>query len=225
MITVHHLELSRSHRVLWLLEELGLDYQIELYKRNPKTSLAPPELAKIHPLGKSPVITDGALTLAESGAILTYLLETYDPEHTLIPERGGEAWRRFTYWMHYAEGSLMPFLVMKLVFGRISKAPVPALVRPIGKAISKEVGKAFLNPNIKTHLSFIEAELSTRDYLTGDALSGADIQMSYPLEAALSHAGSLGAQLTHTRAYLKRLSERPAYQRASSRGGPHMMDA
>src|ERR1043165_9122797 len=145
MITVHHLNNSRSQRVLWLLEELGLDYEIVKYERDPKTLLAPASLRKVHPLGKSPVITDGDATLAESGAIIEYLVDTHG-KGKLVPAAGTPAYRDYRYFMHYAEGSLMPFLVMKLVFAKI-KSDAPFLVRPIAKTIADTVGARFLDPN------------------------------------------------------------------------------
>src|SRR6185295_8769679 len=148
MIVVHHLNNSRSQRILWLLEELGLEYDIKRYQRDPQTMLAPPELRKIHPLGKSPVITDGDLTLAESGAIIEYLVGRYG-HGRLVPAADTPDRLRYTYWLHYAEGSLQPLLLMKLFFGRIEKGPMPFFVRPVAKAISRKVNDAFIAPNLE----------------------------------------------------------------------------
>lgn len=217
MITVHHLENSRSQRVLWLLEELGLPYQIKRYARDPKTSLAPPELKQVHPLGKSPVITDGELTIAESGAIVEYLLERYGNGH-LLPAAGTPEHLRYRYWLHYAEGTLMPLLVMSLIFNRVERAPWP--VRPVAKAIAGQVRKNYLGPNLEANLRYVEQELSQRPWLAGAEMTGADIQMSFPLEAAALRAGA-GAQRPATQAFLDRIQARPAYQRALEKGGPY----
>ena len=215
MIVVHHLNQSRSQRVLWLLEELGQPYRIEYYERDKRTMLAPPKLRHIHPLGKAPVVVDGDLVLAESGAIIEALVERYD-DGTLAPATGTPERQRWRYWMHYAEGSLMPPLVMKLVFNQVEKAPL--LVRPIAKAISAKVNAAFILPNLKTHLDFLEAELAKAPWFAGDAFSAADIQMSFPIEAAAARAG-----LDHRRPrlmdWLHRIHARPAYRAAVEKGG------
>lgn len=215
MITVHHLENSRSHRVLWLLEELAVPYQIKRYQRE-NTLLAPDELKKVHPLGKSPVITDGNRVIAESGAILEYLQLKYDSEHLLALHEEEEQIQA-RYWLHYAEGSLMPLLVMKLVLSKVPER-VPFLIRPIARAIVGGVGTGFLEPNLATHLAFIDAELARSPWLAGDALTGADVMMSFPLEAVLARAG--GDRFPRIAAYVKKIEARPAYQRALKRGGP-----
>lgn len=217
MIIVHHLNNSRSQRVLWLLEELGIEYQIRHYLRNTKTMLAPPELKAIHPLGKSPVITDGSVTVAESGAIIDYIVERYG-NGRLIPAAGTAERLRYTYWMHYAEGSIMPLLVMKLIFSVIPKRS-PALIRPIAAGIVSNVEKNFLGPNLKTHLDYIESELGLHTWFAGEELSAADIQMSFALEAATAR----GADTHYPRisAFLQRIHARPAYQRALQKGGPY----
>ncbi|TWO73311.1 glutathione S-transferase [Caenimonas sedimenti] len=218
MIVVHHLNNSRSQRVLWMLEELGVDYEIRRYERNKETMLAPPELRQVHPLGKSPVITDGASVLAESGAILEYLVEQYGGER-LAPARGTPERVRYTYWMHYAEGSLMSPLLMKLVFDQIEKAKMPFVAKPFAKAIAHKVKSSFVVPQIKQHLDYLEAELQTRDWFAGSAFSAADIQMSFPLEAAAARAG-LNAGRPRLMDFLARIHARPAYQRALEKGGP-----
>lgn len=220
MLTLHHLENSRSQRILWLLEELGLEYEIKLYKRDKKTNLAPPELIAIHPLGKSPVITDGDLTIAESGAIIQYLLETYDEEGVFMPERGGQAWRDYTYWLHYAEGSLMPYLVFKLVFTKVENAPLPFFVKPVARGISDKVNKTFIMPNITRNLAFIESSLEGKQWFVEDNLSGVDFQMSFPLEAAFSRVDAADAH-PNIAAYIKRFQARDAYKRALEKGGPY----
>ena len=221
MITVHHLENSRSQRVLWLLEELGLPYEVKRYQRNPKTMLAPPELAAVHPLGKSPVITDGDVTVAESGAIVEYLLDTHG-KGRLRPPPGTPEQRRFTYWLHFAEGSAMPPLLMKLVFDKVRTAPMPFFIKPIAKGIADKVTKSFIAPNIKRQLDFMEGELARQPWFAGDDFSAADIQMSFPLEAAAGRAG-LGKSRPRLMAWLERIHARPAYQRALEVGGPYSL--
>ncbi|RTL22280.1 MAG: glutathione S-transferase [Burkholderiales bacterium] len=218
MITVHHLNNSRSQRVLWLLEELGLPYEIQHYQRDAKTSLAPPELRAVHPLGKSPVITDGGLTVAESGAILEYLVDTYgqgrlkptDPQDLL----------HYRYYLHFAEGSAMPPLVMKLVFNKIKRAPMPFFVKPIAKGIADKVLTSFVQPNIDAQLKFLESELAARPWFAGAEMSAADVQMSFPLEAAAARGGAIDAY-PKIKAFLARIHARPAYQKALERGGPY----
>jgi glutathione S-transferase len=215
MLTVHHLENSRSQRILWLLEELELDYDLKFYERDPQTLLAPERLKAVHPLGKSPVITDGEITVAESGAIIEYLVETYG-QGRLVPTEPDNR-RHYRYWLHYAEGSLMPWLVMKLVFGRLPKSPdMPFFLRPVAKKIMGKAQTQFLDPQLQTNLDFIEASLQDQDWLAGD-FSAADIQMSFPLETA-SNRVDLDAY-PHIQAFLQRYQARPAYQRAIAKGG------
>ncbi len=217
MIIVHHLNNSRSQRVLWLLEELGLPYEIKFYARDKKTMLAPPELLAVHALGKSPVITDGELTIAESGAIIEYLVERYG-NGALIPATGTPQRLRYRYWLHYAEGSLMPPLLLKLVFDRIDKGPMPFFVRPVAKAIAARGKRSFIEPQLKRHLVFMESELAKSIWFAGDEISAADIQMSFPLEAAAARGG-LDASYPNLSAFLARIHARPAYQQALQRGG------
>jgi glutathione S-transferase len=219
MITVHHLNNSRSQRVLWLLEELELPYQIVKYERDPRTMLAPASLRAVHPLGKSPVITDGDATLAESGAILEYLVETYG-KGRLAPPAGTPGYRDYRYFMHYAEGSLMPFLVMKLVFNKVS-TDAPFLVRPIAKTISGTVSSRFLDPNLKAHLAFLADHLAKHAWFAGDAFSAADVQMSFPIEGAIARAGGgIPPKLTE---WLAKIQARPAYRRAIEKGGDYQI--
>jgi glutathione S-transferase len=219
MIIVHHLNNSRSQRVLWLLEELGVDYEVKRYERNAETMLAPPALRAVHPLGKSPVITDGGLTLAESGAIVEYLAGRY-ADGRLVPAAGSPEHLRYIYWLHYAEGSLMPPLLLKLVFDRVEIAPMPFFVRPIAKQIAGRAKSSFIEPQINLHLDYIEGELGKSAWFAGNELSAADVQMSFPLEAASARTpfGPTRPKLT---AFLERIHARPAYQRALAKGGPY----
>jgi glutathione S-transferase len=218
MIVVHHLNASRSQRVLWMLEELGVAYEVKKYERDAKTMLAPAALKTVHPLGKSPVLTDGAQTLAESGAILEYLAQTYGAGR-LLPKEGSEARLRYTYWMHYAEGSAMPPLLLRLVARRIEGAPVPFFVRPVTRKIARQLETAFIEPQLKTHFDFVEAELGKHEWFAGEAFSAADVQMSFPLEAAVGRAG-MGEGRPRIRAFVDKVRARPAYQRALETGGP-----
>ena len=219
MLTVHHRNNSRSQRILWLLEELALPYEIVRYQRDAKTMLAPPELRRVHPLGKSPVVTsDDGLTLAESGAIIETVVERYG-QGQLAPVAGTPEALRYRYWLHYAEGSAMPPLLLKLVFDKIENTPMPFFVKPIAKAISGKAKSGFITPQITTHLDFMEAELGKSLWFAGDTFTGADIQMSFPVEAAQSRGG-LNASRPKLMAYLERIHARPAYQRALERGGP-----
>lgn len=217
MITLHHLENSRSQRVLWLLEELGLPYEIQRYARDRKTSLAPPSLQQVHPLGKSPVISDGAVTVAESGAIIEYLLDTHGGGR-LRPPPGTPERRQFTYWLHFAEGSAMPFLVMRLVFDKVASAPVPFFVKPVVKGIAAKVDQAFIGPNVSRQLAFLEAERSRQPWFAGSEFTAADIQMSYPVEAAEARFGL--QRQPALREWLDRVRARDAYKRALEAGGP-----
>jgi len=219
MITVHHLNNSRSQRVLWLLEELGVPYEIERYQRDAKTMLAPDSLRKVHPLGKSPVVTDDGVTLAESGAIIEYLVERYG-NGRLIPPPGTPERRRYAYWLHFAEGSAMPPLLLKLIFDRIPAMPMPFFVKPIARGISTKVLERMVTPNLKRQLDFMESELAASPWFAGAEFSAADIQMSFPLEAAAQRAG-LDASRPHLVEFLKRIHARPAYKKALERGGPY----
>jgi len=217
VLTVHHLNNSRSQRVIWLLEEVGAPYEVKHYQRDAKTMLAPPELRAVHPLGKSPVITDGGDTVAETGAIVEYILDKYG-QGRLTPPAGTPEKLRFTFWMHFAEGSAMPPLVMTLVFGEMPKR-MPALLRPIGRMIAKSAQQGYLRPTIDAQLDLMEAELNRSAYFAGPDLTAADIMMSFPVEAAASRA-SLGSRAKLT-AWLQSIHARPAYQRALQQGGPY----
>ena len=219
MITVHHLEHSRSQRVLWLLEELGLEYEIKRYERDRKTSLAPSELKRVHPLGKSPVIDDDGRVVAESGAIIEYLVDRHG-QGRLAPPAGSDERLRYTYWLHFSEGSAMPPLLFTLVCDKVKSAPMPFFVKPIAKAIAGKVMDGFVNPNLKSQLDFMEAELTKHKWFAGSEFSAADVQMSFPLEAAAQRAGLDGSR-PKLMAFLKRIHARPAYKRALEKGGPY----
>ena len=218
MLVVHHLNNSRSQRVLWLLEELGLDYTVVRYQRDADTMLAPASLRKVHPLGKSPVVVDGDNTLAESGAILEYLVERYDTAHDFAPSPGTPERLRYRYWLHYAEGSAMPPLLLSLVFSRLKKAPMPFFVKPVARGIADKVMTTFVGPQVKLHLNYMESELRKSRWFAGEAFSAADIQMSFPLEAAAARSGL--DDKPNLRGFLERIHARPAYQRALEQGGP-----
>ena len=220
MITVHHLNNSRSQRVLWLLEELGMPYEVKRYQRDAKTMLAPPELKAVHPLGKSPVITDGANTVPESGAIVEYLVAKSGGR--LAPATGTPERLRWTYWLHYAEGSAMLPLLLKLMFTHIGRQRVPFFVKPVIKAVVEKANSSFIDPQLKLHLGYLEAELGKNEWFAGSEFSAADIQMSFPLEAAAARGG-LDVQYPKLGAFLKRIHARPAYQRALEAGGPYAL--
>jgi glutathione S-transferase len=219
MVVVHHLNNSRSQRVLWLLEELGVPYEVKRYERDAKTMLAPPSLIAIHPLGKSPVIVDGEISVAESGAIIEYLVDKYG-NGRLIPPAGTVQRRRYTYWLHYAEGSAMSPLLFKLVFDRIANNPAPWPVSAIARRIAATVTNGFIAPNLKRHLDYIEAELGSHSWFAGEQFTAADVQMSFPLEIAVSRAG-LDAGRPKSMAFLDRIRSRDTYKRALERGGKY----
>ncbi len=216
MIVVHHLNRSRSLRVLWLLEELQVPYEVRRYQRDPKTMLAPPELKAVHPLGKSPVLGDGDRVVAETGAIIEYLVERHG-NGRLVPAPGSDARLRYTYWLHYAEGSAMPPLLLKLVLDRMETG-APFLLRPVLRGAIAKVRAGFLDPQLKTHLDYMERSLDTGEWFAGAEFSAADIAMSFPLEVATSRAG-LDQSRPKLFDWLQRIHARPAYQRARERGG------
>jgi glutathione S-transferase len=222
VIKVHHLNNSRSQRVLWLLEELELPYEIVKYERDPQTMLAPKALERIHPLGKSPVIEDDGQVVAESAVILEHLVDKHG-KGRLAPAPGTPAHRHYRYFMHYAEGSLMPYLLLKLIFGRV-KAKAPFLVRPIAKKIANTVSGQFVDPNLKRHLAFIDDHLAKHKWFAGDELTAADIQMSFGCEAIVARAGSLGVSVDRVAKLVETFRERPAYKRALEKGGPYTLE-
>ncbi len=217
MLTVHHLNNSRSQRVIWLLEELGVAYEVKRYERDAKTLLAPAELRAVHPLGKSPVVTDGAHTVAETGAIVEYIVGEFG-QGRLIPPADTEERLRYTYWLHFAEGSAMPPLVMTLLFNELPKR-APALIRPIVKMIGSKVQDGYLRPMLNAQQALMEAELSRSAWFAGDAFTAADVMMSFPVEAAGSRGG-LGGN-SRLQEWLARIHARPAYQAALRAGGPY----
>jgi len=219
MIKLHHLENSRSQRILWLLEELGVDYELVRYERDPVTSLAPAELRSIHPLGKAPVLTDGDLTLAESGAIIEYLVDRYG-DGRLRPDDRTQAGLDYLYWLHYAEGTFMPLMIVSLILGRIETAKMPFFARPIAKRIAAKVREGYLDDNVRRNLEFMESTLDSRPWFAGDAFSAADIQMSFAVEAAEVRT-ELGSGYPALSEFLDRIRSRPAYRRAIDRGGPY----
>lgn len=220
MIHVHHLEKSRSHRILWLLELLGVEYEIQIYQRDSKTQLAPDALKKIHPLGKSPVITDGELTVAESGAIIDYLVSRYGEGRLQPAEAEISDWVDYRYWLHYAEGSLMPLLVMGLVFNQIPKQS-PWFIKPLAKGISSTVRQRFIQPQMKLHLDVINKHLGSKGNFAGSWPSGADVQMSFPLQAVAA-TQSL-EKYPHIAAFVARIENDAAWQRVVVRAGPLTM--
>jgi glutathione S-transferase len=220
VITVHHLENSRSQRVLWLLEELGVPYDVVRYERDPQTSLAPAALRTVHPLGKSPVVTDDDTVVAETGAIVEYLLDRFG-EGRLRPAAGTPEFLRYTYWLHMAEGTAMPLLVMTLVFNRV-ETTAPWLVRPIARAIARQVRSSYIGPSLDAVLRLMEAELARSAWFAGEELTGADVMMSFPAEAAAARA-DLGRDHPRLQAFLDRVHARPAYQAALARGGPYTL--
>lgn len=217
MITVHHLNNSRSQRVLWLLEELGCNYEVKRYERDAKTMLAPKELRAIHPLGKSPVIEDNGNLIAETGAIIEYLMERYGSGR-LIPPPGSKEKLRYTYWLHYAEGSAMTPLLLKLVFTRIPMN-APGLMRGIVKSVMAKAQERLSDPQIRMHLDYWDTELSKSEWFAGDQFTAADIMMSFPLEAAAARAD--GKSRPMVKAFLDRIHKRPAYMDALRKGGPY----
>jgi len=217
MITVHHLENSRSQRIVWLLEELGSDYEIKRYGRDKQTGLAPPELLDVHPLGKAPVITDGDKTIAESGAIIEYLMYEYD-DGRLRPEEGTDERLAYNYWLHYAEGSFAPLMILSLVLSRIEEAPMPFFLRPVAKGIAGKVREGYLDANVTRNLAFMEATLKKSRWFCGSMFSAADVQMSFALEAAEVRT-NLTDDYPHLAAFLETIRARPAYKRALDKGG------
>ena len=219
MIIVHHLNNSRSQRILWLLEELGLDYEVRRYERDKTTMRAPASLRAVHPLGKSPVITDGDTVVAESGAIVEYLVEHYG-KGRLIPAAGSADRLRYSYWLHFAEGSAMTPLLMKLIFNRVETGPMPFFVRPIAKKIARTVKTSYIDPEITQQLNYMEKEIARTGWFAGKSFSAADIQMSFPLEVAASRGG-LDVRYPKLTDFLQRIHARPAYKRALQRGGTY----
>ena len=224
MLVVHHLNNSRSQRVLWLLEELGVPYEIQHYQRDALTMRAPLSLLAVHPLGKSPVITDGdttVTTVAETGAIVEYLLDVHG-QGRLRPAPGTPAALAYRYWLHFAEGSAMPPLLLTLVLDGVAKAPMPFFIKPVVRGIRKAVMDRVVRPDLERQLDFMESELGRSPWFAGAEITGADIMMSFPLEAAAQTAG-LDARRPRLMAFLQRIHARPAYKMALARGGPYTL--
>src|SRR5437588_927529 len=217
MLTVHHLNNSRSQRVLWLLEELGVPYEIKYYQRGADMR-APAELRAIHPLGKSPVVTDNGNTVAESGAIIEYIVNAYG-NGRLRPPAGTPGRLRYTYWLHYAEGSSMPPLLMRLIFSALPGRS-PALMRPFARSIGQRTISGYIDPQINAHFDFIEAELAKSEWFAGDDFSAADVMMSFPLETAGRRLNAFQGR-PRVKAFVERCHARPAYQRALQKGGAY----
>lgn len=223
MITIHHLENSRSQRILWLLEELDVDYEIRRYERDRKTGLAPPALLDVHPLGKSPVITDGDVTVAESGAIIEYLVHQYDVGRLLPPDGSAER-RAWTYWLHYAEGTFMPLMIISLILSRIDAAPMPFFLKPVARGITAKVRDGYLDANVRRNLEFMESALSESTWFCGETMTAADVQMSFAVEAAEVRT-NLRDGYPHLAGFLDRIRALPAYQAALEKGGPFRLSA
>lgn len=218
MIIVHHLNNSRSQRILWMLEELGVNYDIKFYQRDSKTMLAPEALKKVHPLGKSPVITDGEHTIAESGAIVDYLGRVHG-DHRIRPSETCASHLHYQYWLHFAEGSMMPPLLLKFVMQKILEKSPTLVVKPIASAIVDKVNEGFIQPNMTQQLAYIETHLKINEWFAGGRLTGADIQMSFPLEAA-AHGG-LCDNYPAIIEWLDRIHTREAYKTALNKGGEY----
>lgn len=220
MIVIHHLENSRSQRVLWLLEELGVPYDVKRYERDKKTNLAPPALMKVHPLGKSPVLDDDGVIVAETGAIMEHILDIYG-KGRLQPARGTAEWNRYRYWMHAAEGSYMPPMVLTLLLNRMETAPMPFFAKPIAKRLVGAVKEGYLDHTVKALFEYLDAELRRSEWLAGGAFSAADIMMSFPIEAA-SQRSPYAKGVKSFEAFVKKTHARPAYKKALERGGPYV---
>ncbi|MEP0355452.1 glutathione S-transferase [Paraglaciecola sp.] len=223
MIILHHLNNSRSQRILWLLEELSLEYKIESYQRDSETNLGPSSLKKIHPLGKSPIITDGEVRVAESGAIIEYLINTYANQASsaeLIQlELGTELHRQYVYWLHFAEGTLMPPLVAKLVLDKTKEKAKPWFVKIIAYKIVDKLMAAYYGPIIQNNMQFIEQHLERSTWFAGEQLTGADIQMSFPLEAAVARGAA--SDLPNVTRFVEAIHAREGYQQALAKGGKY----
>ncbi len=226
MIVLHHLENSRSQRVLWLLEELGIAYEVKTYHRDKETSLAPKTLKDVHPLGKSPVIEHDGVVVAETAAIVEYLIDLQlkgnagQQVPAWRPAQGTPAYRDYLYWLHFAEGSMMPQLLLMLFFTRIKEAKMPFFAKPIARKIASQVIDGYVAPNLDTQFAFVEQHLQRHEWFAGSTISGADAMMIFPLEAAVQRA-ALGETHPACRAYVKKVHARPSYQKALEIGGPY----
>jgi glutathione S-transferase len=219
MITLHHLNNSRSQRILWLLEEIGVEFEIKHYQRDSKTQLAPDALKKIHPLGKSPLLSDNGKIIAESAVIIDYLINKHATQMK-ISDPNSDDGIQYSYWMHFAEGSLMPPLLLRLVCEKVKASPMPFFIKPIAKGISEKVLRSFVTPNIKANINYIEKYLENKQWFVGEELTGADFQMSFPLEACVAR-GIVTKKYPNIVAYVKRFQHRPSYQRALLKAGDY----
>ena len=221
MIVLHHLNNSRSQRILWLLEELGVEYELKAYQRDAKTNLAPAQLKLIHPLGRSPVLVDGNNTIPESGAIIEYLLNNYTaPEDSLLSQAlDPQGKQEQSFWLHFAEGSFMPPMVTKMVLEKGREKAAPFFVKYIVDKFVDAVMQAYFGPNIKANLEFVERHLQHREWFVGDKLTGADIQMSFPLEAIVAKQGP--DAFPAIAAFVNRVHQREAYKSALVKGGKY----
>lgn len=217
-LTLHHLERSRSHRILWLFEELGLDYEMITYARNPKTMRADPALRAIHPLGKAPIVSDDDIVLAETGAIIEYVLEHHGGGR-LLPSAEGPDARDYRFFLHYAEGSLMPPLLVRLIFDTLERAKLPFFIKPIVRSIVAKVDENFISGEMRLNAEFLDNIIASRPWFAGETFTAADIQMSYPVEALVSRGRRSDAEIKHLREFVDRIRSRPAYQRAQAVGG------
>lgn len=218
MLVVHHLNSSRSWRILWLLQELDVPHTVKSYQRDPRSMRAPASLRQVHPLGRAPVISDDAGVLAETGAIVEYLTQRYGAGR-LVPPAGSADHLRYLYWLHYAEGSAMPPLLLKLVFSAMPRAQMPFFIRPIVRGIAQKALQTLVEPMLHEHLDFMEGELTKSTWFAGDDFTAADIMMSFPVEAFAARGG-LDASRPKLWAWLERIRARPAYQRVVETSGP-----
>lgn len=217
MLTLHYLEDSRSHRILWMLEELQIPYEIKVYRRDPKTNLGPESFKQVHPAGKFPVVTQDDYVIAESGAIVEYLAQNFGDGRFLPNDTDTKL--AYTYWMHYAEGSLMPLLVMKQIFRKALETPMPFFIKPIIRILPDKIGSLYLDPTLGSHLDFVNEHLGTVTWLCGDQLTGADFLMSFPLEGVMVSNPTLAQQYPNIRRYVKQFQARDAYKSALEKAG------
>lgn len=218
MLQVHHLNNSRSQRILWMLEELRLDYEIVKYQRDSQTMLAPDSLKQVHPLGKSPVVTDGDNTIAESGAIIDYLGRCYG-DGLLRPTETEDGYQDYQYWLHFAEGSMMSPMLIKLVLQKVEENAAPFFVKFIAKQINNKVNQNFIHPNLTRLFAYVDTHLAVNEWFAGGKLTGADIQMSFPLEAA-AHRGIVD-KYPAILDYVAKIHARDAYKIALEKGGEY----
>ena len=219
MLTLHHLNNSRSQRILWLLEELGVDYNIEHYQRDSSTNLAPDSLRAVHPLGRSPVLTTPEGAIAESGAIVEYLVRKHGQTHFTSPE-SGENLQQYLFWLHFAEGSLMPPLVARLVLEKArQKGSKPFFIKPITNKLIDGILNAYYGPNLAQSLRYVESYLAHHTWFAGEQPTGADVQMIFPLESLVASGNA--KDFPAIREYVKRVHARPAYKQALEKGGEY----